>query len=263
MDNSNLFDVSGKVIVVTGASGLLGSNFSRELSKLGAKVVLADIASEEAETIAQELNNDCIGVTLDVSKKESWISLKEKVLSEFGKIDVLVNNAAFTNQSKSTGYDSNFSDFPLDAWEDIMKVNLTGTFLGCQIIGDWMCKNNGGSIINFSSLYGVVSPNHTIYEGTGISQPVAYSVSKSGVVSLTKYLGALWGKHNVRVNSISPGGVENKHNEVFLQRYSVLNPMKRMADKSEMLGAVVYLSSEASSYCNGHNLVVDGGWSIW
>jgi len=131
------------------------------------------------------------------------------------------------------------------------------------VIGGQMLEQKSGSIINLASLYGLVSPNHKMYPGTGISQPVAYSVSKAGVLALTRYLAGLWGETGVRVNCITPGGIFNDHKELFVKRFSNLNPMGRMALKNELRGAVVYLASDASSYVNGHNLVVDGGWTIW
>ena len=144
-----------------------------------------------------------------------------------------------------------------------MNVNLAGTFLGCQVIGQQMLKQMEGNIINIASLYGVVSPNHRMYPDTGIYQPVAYSVSKAGVIPLTRYLATLWAEKGVRVNSITPGGVYNQHNEIFMTRFSSLNPLGRMAEDWEMQGALIYLASDASSYCIGHNLVVDGGWTAW
>jgi NAD(P)-dependent dehydrogenase (short-subunit alcohol dehydrogenase family) len=178
-------------------------------------------------------------------------------------VDVFINNAAFTNQSRSANFAAPFNDFPLEDWNQILNVNLTGSFLGCQVIGRQMLEQGKGSIINFASLYGVVSPNHKMYPGTGINQPVAYSVSKSGVIALTRYLAGLWGEKGIRTNCVTPGGVFNGHNDLFVERFSNLNPMGRMEQKEELRGAIVYLASDASAYCNGHNLVVDGGWTIW
>jgi NAD(P)-dependent dehydrogenase (short-subunit alcohol dehydrogenase family) len=142
-------------------------------------------------------------------------------------------------------------------------VNLTGTFLGCQVIGKQMLKQGAGSIINLASLYALVSPHHPMYPGTGIVQPVAYSVSKAGVLGLTRYLGTLWAPRGVRVNALTPGGVFSGQRELFVQRFSTLNPMGRMARKDEMRGAIVYLASDASSHCTAQNLIVDGGWTAW
>jgi NAD(P)-dependent dehydrogenase (short-subunit alcohol dehydrogenase family) len=186
-----------------------------------------------------------------------------EVLQRFGHVDILLNNAAFTTESRSVNYGAPFSDFPLEDWNQILGVNLTGTFLGCQFIGRQMLQQGSGSIINVASLYGVVSPNHRMYPDTGIQQPVAYSVSKSGVIALTRYLGTLWADKGVRVNSITPGGINNQHAAAFTERYAGLSPIGRMASKDEMRGAIVYLASAASSYCTGHNLVVDGGWTAW
>jgi NAD(P)-dependent dehydrogenase (short-subunit alcohol dehydrogenase family) len=143
-----------------------------------------------------------------------------------------------------------------------MNVNLTSVFLGCQVVGGAMVEQGKGAIINVSSLYGVVSPNHNIYPETGIFQPVAYSVSKHGVIAFTKYLSTLWATKGVKVNALTPGGVFNNHTDPFLERFSKLNPSGRMSRKDELRGAIVYLASDASSYVIGHNLIVDGGWTI-
>jgi NAD(P)-dependent dehydrogenase (short-subunit alcohol dehydrogenase family) len=199
----------------------------------------------------------------DVTDKDSWEALLEHALAEFGRVDVLVNNAGYTNQSRTANYDREFADFPLEDWNQILGVNLTGSLLGCQVVGRRMAEQREGSIINIASLYGVVSPNHRMYPGTGVSQPVAYSVSKGGVIALTRYLATLWADRGVRVNCITPGGVNNRHGEEFLSRYAVLCPMGRMARADELRGALIYLASAASAYCTGHNLVVDGGWTAW
>jgi len=229
--------------------------------------VLADLDGTACEKRAAEIagprGSEALGVGSDVTARSAWEALLEATLSRFGRIDVLVNNAAFTNQSRSPSYGAGFADFPLEDWNGILEVNLTGTFLGCQVVGARMVEQGAGSIVNMASLYGVVSPNHRMYPGTGIHQPVAYSVSKAAVVSLTRYLGTLWADAGVRVNCITPGGIANEHPELFTERYGQLSPAGRMAEKDEMRGALLYLASAASSYCTGHNLVVDGGWTAW
>jgi NAD(P)-dependent dehydrogenase (short-subunit alcohol dehydrogenase family) len=263
----DLFRLDGKVAIVTGAAGLLGEQHGLALAESGAHVVLADLNVDLCEQRAQELmaQNPVRALALrgDVTRKESWNTLAEQVLAEFGRIDILVNNAAFTDKSRSANYGAEFSDFPVEDWHQILEVNLTGSFLGCQVVGRHMVQQGAGSIVNIASLYGVVSPNHRLYPGTGASQPVAYSVSKSGVISLTRYLATLWAEQGVRVNSITPGGVYDRHPELFLNRYAQQSPMGRMAKKDEMRGALIYLASAASDYCTGHNLVVDGGWTAW
>jgi NAD(P)-dependent dehydrogenase (short-subunit alcohol dehydrogenase family) len=266
MAENNLFNLSGRVAIVTGGGGLLASEHATALSSQGASVVLADFNEEKCNTAAQTLQQQgvkAVAKYCNVTSKESWQFLAEEVVNEYGAIDILVNNAGFTNQSKSANFDAGFEDFPLEDWNAIMNVNLTGTFLGCQVAGKQMLKQGKGAIINLASLYGVVSPNHNIYPGTGISQPVAYSVSKHGVVGLTKYIATLWASKGVRVNAITPGGIFNGHKGLFLERFQQLNPIGRMSDKTELRGAIVYLASDASSHVVGHNLIVDGGWTAW
>lgn len=264
--NPKLFDLKGRIALITGGAGLLGPEHAKALSGSGATIILADVAYEKCKTIALELSNDglnCFPEMLDVTKPESWQNLSQRLIKRFGRIDILINNAGFTNQSKTENFGAAFEDFPLSDWNSIMEVNLTGTFLGCRIIGKQMLESGKGVIINMASLYGIVSPNHRIYEGTSISQPVAYSVSKHGVVGLTKYVATLWAKRGVRVNSITPGGIFNGHDGTFLENFQRLIPIGRMSDKSDLHGAVLYLASDASSHVIGHNLVVDGGWTVW
>ena len=266
MNSTKLFDLSGRIAIVTGGAGLLAAEHAIALHAHGAKVILADLDEEKCKAAVEILIKegvDAIAKFCDVTKKESWEKLLNEVVAELGKVDILINNAGFTNQSKSANFDTSFENFPLEDWNAIMNVNLTGAFLGCQVIGKHMLENARGSIINIASLYGVVSPNHKIYPGTGISQPVAYSVSKHGVVALTKYLATLWADKGVRVNALTPGGIFNGHKGLFLERFQQLNPMGRMSDKTELRGGIVYLASDASSHVVGHNLIIDGGWTAW
>jgi NAD(P)-dependent dehydrogenase (short-subunit alcohol dehydrogenase family) len=266
-DTENLFRLDGNVAIITGAAGLLGLQHALALSDFGAVVVLADLAHEICEQRANDIHRrsgvETAAIRIDVTNESSWKSLLQQTVSRFRRIDILINNAAFTTQSRSAHYNASFADFPLADWQQILDVNLTGTYIGCQIVGGEMARQRSGSIINMASLYGVVSPHHRMYSGTEIHQPAAYSVSKAGVIALTRYLGALWADQGVRVNCITPGGVYNDHSGSFASRYAALSPIGRMADKKEMRGALVYLASAASAYCTGHNLVVDGGWTAW
>jgi NAD(P)-dependent dehydrogenase (short-subunit alcohol dehydrogenase family) len=267
LHTTELFRLDGHVAIITGAAGLLGVQHALALSDFGASVVLTDLHIEGCEpTAAQILERHQVQVVTwpcDVTQRSSWQALLDRVMSHFGHIDILVNNAAFTTASPSANYGAPFQNFPLEDWQQILGVNLTGTFLGCQVIGGQMLAQRSGRIINMASLYGVVSPNHRMYPETGIHQPVAYSVSKAAVIALTRYLGTLWAEQGVRVNCITPGGVYNQHPDVFASRYAGLSPMSRMAHRDEMRGALVYLASAASTYCTGHNLIVDGGWTAW
>jgi NAD(P)-dependent dehydrogenase (short-subunit alcohol dehydrogenase family) len=266
-DTENMFRLDGKVAIITGAAGLLGEQHAIALSDFGANLVLTDVRQQPCVELARRIESKnhakAIGLRCDITQKSSWEEILSEALRRFGHVDILLNNAAFTTESRSANYGAPFPDFPLEDWNQILGVNLTGTFLGCQMIGRQMLQQGSGSIINVASLYGVVSPNHRMYPGTGVHQPVAYSVSKSGVIALTRYLATLWADQGVRVNCVTPGGVYNQHPEVFAERYATLSPMGRMASKEEMRGAIVYLASPASAYCTGHNLVVDGGWTAW
>ena len=267
LNTTDMFRLDGQVAIITGAAGLLGLQHAIALSEFGASIVLTDLNVETCEQRAAQMATQnqvkAIAVRSDVTQRASWQTLLEQVMSQFGRVDILVNNAAFTTQTPSVDYDASFPDFPVEDWHRILEVNLTGTFLGCQVVGMQMLEQRSGSIINMASLYGVVSPNHRMYPGTGVHQPAAYSVSKAGVIALTRYLATLWADQGVRVNCITPGGVNNQHPELFSHRYATLSPIRRMAHKEEMRGALVYLASSASAYCTGHNLIVDGGWTAW
>ncbi len=263
---NNLFDLTGKIALITGGAGLLASEHAIALAEYGAKVIISDVNVDSCNQKKEKLKEIGVEVEvmqLDVTSKDNWNTVVNQIIEKHNHIDILVNNAGFTNQSKTSSFDKSFENFPLEDWNAIMNVNLTGTFLGCQVVGAQMLKQKKGSIINIASLYGVVSPNHKMYPGTGISQPVAYSVSKHGVVSLTKYLATLWAENGIRVNSLTPGGIFNGHDGLFLERFKNLNPIGRMSDKSELRGGIVYLASEASSHVVGHNLIIDGGWTAW
>ena len=258
---SKIFNLKNKVVLITGGAGLLGLEHADVLTDNGAIVYLADIDFEKIHAI--KAKNNLHKIKLDVSKKDQWVNVVNKIINKHNSIDILINNAAFTNNSKSSSFDSSFENTPLEDWNKMLEVNLTGTFLGCQVVIPQMLKQGKGSIINISSLYGVVAPNHKIYPDTGIFQPISYSVSKHGVVALTKYLATMYAEKGIKINCISPGGVFNNQKEVFINKYNHLSPIGRMANKDEISGAILYLCSDASSNVIGHNLVVDGGWSLW
>lgn len=268
----NLFELKGKTAVVTGAVGILGQGFCRGLAEFGAQVAVVDLDAEKCAAFAGELERDygtpALGVRCDVADPESVAKMVEEVVKRFGAIDILHNNAA----SKSADLDAFFAStekYSLHEWRRIMSVNIDGMFLVAQAVGGQMQKQGtGGSIIQTASIYGIVSSDKRIYEGSfylgrQISNPAVYSTSKAAVVGLTRYLAANWGDMGIRVNALVPAGVESGQNDTFKQRYSARVPMGRMAKASEMVGALVYLASDASSYVTGHCLVVDGGLSAW
>ncbi|HUF78877.1 MAG TPA: SDR family oxidoreductase [Thermoanaerobaculia bacterium] len=264
---AELFDLRGEVALVTGAAGLLGEVWAEALAGAGADLVLTDLdgdaAARRAEGLVGAAGVRAIGCALDVTRPEDW----ERAIGEAGRAigppSVLVNNAGYTNRTPSAHFGAAFEAFPLEEWRAILDVNLTGTLLGCQAVGPGMVARGRGAIVNVASLYGLVSPQHPIYQGTGQRQPAAYSVSKAGVLALTRYLATLWAPDGVRVNAITPGGVRAGQDERFLERFAERCPAGRMAEREELRGAIVYLASPAASYVSGHNLVVDGGWTAW
>jgi NAD(P)-dependent dehydrogenase (short-subunit alcohol dehydrogenase family) len=267
-----LFDLTGKTAIVTGAVGILGQRFCRGLAEFGAQVVVVDLDEERCNTFAAELERDydkrSLGVACDIANPSSVRSMVDRVLSQFGAINILHNNAA----SKSSDLDAFFAsteEYSLEEWRKIMMVNIDGTFLVAQAVGRQMLKQGtGGSIIQTSSIYGLVASDKRIYEGSfylgrQISNPAVYSTSKAAVVGLTRQLAANWGDAKIRVNALVPAGVESGQNDTFKSRYSARVPMGRMAQADEMVGALVFLASDASSYMTGQCIIVDGGLSAW
>ena len=267
-----LFDLNGKTAIVTGAVGILGQGFCKGLAEFGANVAVVDLDEGRCAAFATELERDygtaAAGFACDVSDPDSVSKMVDGVVKRFGAINILHNNAA----SKSADLDAFFATtekYSLHEWRKIMSVNVDGMFLVAQAVGSQMQKQgSGGSIIQTSSIYGLVSSDKRIYEGSfylgrQISNPAVYSTSKAAVVGLTRYLAANWGDAGIRVNALVPAGVESGQNDTFKSRYSARVPLARMAKPDEMVGALVYLASDASSYVTGHCLVVDGGLSAW
>lgn len=259
----SLFRLDDKVIIITGGCGLIGQSFVKACSEFGASVVIADIEKSNPEAVAQKLstkdNNNIIGISIDVSSRESILSLKYQVLKRFGKIDGLVN----CHQNKTAKFFANFEEYTDDNWDAVVETNLKGTYLTCQIIGGWMAEHKSGCIINIPSTYAVVAPNQNLYKGTKMGCPAAYSASKGGVMALSQYLASYWASSGVRVNQITPHGVWNNHEKSFEDNFSKFSPLERMSYSHEVAGALIYLLSDASTYVTGHNLLVDGGWTTW
>lgn len=270
MESPALFSLNNKVAIVTGALGLLGKQHCLALSEAGAIVIVCDLDGKQCNDFAFSLEGDCTGESVDITSPDSIIKLKENVLKKYNKIDILVNNAAINDMFENPAAAeelSKFENYPLDLWNKSMDVNITGTFLCSQIIGSRMAEQGSGSIINIASTYGIVAPDQSIYKKADGSQNFykspAYPATKGAVISFTKFLAAYWGNKGVRVNCLSPGGVENDQEEYFIRNYSSKTPLGRMAAPSDYKGAIVFLASEASSYMTGANLIVDGGWTAW
>jgi NAD(P)-dependent dehydrogenase (short-subunit alcohol dehydrogenase family) len=272
---SNIFDkfsLKDYTAVVTGGAGLLGKEFARTLAQAGAMVVVADLNEAAAQSVADSINREgmrACAIGVDVTQPESVRHMISAALDSSGRLDVLVNSAAMDPKfdSSQAGQHSNtFEDYPVEAWRQALDVNLTGMFLCCQAAARPMVAQDHGSIINICSTYGLVGPDQRIYERPGQPpqfKPVFYSVTKSGVLGLTRYLATYFAGKNVRANALTPGGVYNNHDELFNENYSARTVLGRMAQKDEMNGALLFLASDASSYMTGSNVVVDGGWTAW
>jgi NAD(P)-dependent dehydrogenase (short-subunit alcohol dehydrogenase family) len=254
-----LFDVSEKVVVITGACGLIGRALVRGFATRGARVGLVDLSAARPEEAARETAG-AVSFGCDVSRSSEVADLVRRVLDAFGRVDVLVNN----HQYKPPGFlEAKAETFPEELWDAIVTVNLKGTFLTCREFGRVMLGQGKGSIINVASTYGVVSSNPDLYQDNSVGNPVAYSASKGGVIMLTRYLGVHWAGRGVRVNCVTPHGVANNQEPAFVARFSAMSPMRRLMTTEEILGAVLFLASDASSYVAASNLMLDGGWTAW
>lgn len=272
-DLPKMFDLTERVAVVTGGAGLLGRQFCHTLAEAGAQVVVVDINQEAAESLAEDINqagSQAMSVPGDITRPVSVQGMVKKVLKAYHQLDVLVNSAAldpkFDKEHISEHGANAFESFPLEAWNQALSVNLTGMFLCSQAVSKPMLEQGEGVIINICSTYGLVGPDQRIYQREGQPpqfKPVTYTVTKAGVLGLTKYLATYYAGKNIRVNALSPGGVFNDHDETFVKAYSARTVIGRMAEKTEMNGALLFLASDASSYMTGANLVVDGGWTTW
>ena len=264
------FDLSGKTAVVTGAVGLLGRRHCQALAEAGATVVVADRGQAACDALAQELGGQSFGWAADVADADSLRALLGEILRRTGRVDVLVNNAAINDmvENPATALESScFENYPLELWQRSLEVNVTGVFLCSQILGAEMARAGRGSIINIGSTYGVVAPDQSLYrDAEGRQQfykSAVYPTTKGAVLAFTRFLAAYWGEVGVRVNSLSPGGVENGQNAYFIGEYARRTPLKRMAGPADFMGALLFLASDASAYVTGANLPVDGGYTIW
>lgn len=268
----SLWSLGNSVAVVTGAGGILGSRICKGLLEFGAKIAVVDIDLEASQAVAAELNkisaSSAISVQCDVSNTTSVGQMTSRVVDVFGGIDVLVNNAASKSDDMNAFF-APFEEYSLEQWRKVMSVNIDGMFLVAQSVGMQMIKQGrGGSIIQTSSIYGLSAPDQRIYEGSSylgrqINTPAVYTTSKAAVIGLTNHLATYWADRGIRVNTITPGGMESGQNEEFKRNYSKRVPMNRMGTPDEIVGAVIYLASAASSYVTGQNIVIDGGLTCW
>ena len=266
---NKIFNLKNKTIVLTGSSGRLGSRFAHVLSDAGANVVLVDIEEKNNKKLEKNLKKKYktkpIALKVDITSESEVKKLVRVILKKYQKIDVLINNAHIVPR-KDPRLDSPFEQFPLDLWDKMVTENLRGILFCTQEIGKIMSKQKRGIIVNISSIYGIVGPDQRIYGSSRLNSSVAYSVFKGGLVNLTRYLAAYWQGTNIRVNTLTLGGVFDKklHSKTkFAKNYAKKTMMGRMAYKEDIDGPLLLLTSDASSYMTGSNLIVDGGWSAW
>ena len=255
--NNNLFDLSSKYTLITGACGLLGEQHSIALSKINSNLILVDINSKKGlglKKIKKTFKNKVHYFNCDITKKHQINFLKNELKKKKILVNVLINNASLNPQPNDIKRKND--------WEDSIDVGLTGTKNMIEVFSKDMLKRKSGNIINIGSDLSVIAPDQRLYKSIKNYKPVSYSVVKNGIVGITKYYAALYASKNVRCNCLSPGGVYNKQDTKFVKRLKDKIPLKRMARKDEYIGAVQFLASEASKYMTGHNLIIDGGRSI-
>jgi len=263
------FDLRNKTIVLTGCAGRVGSRFSEILSKAGANLILVDKDIEKNEKlykkIKKQYKTNCFVSNIDITNTNEIDDLVKAILKKYSKIDVLINNAHFVPRDNANR-DAPFEKYPYELWQKTISENLNGIFICCQKFGKIMVKQKNGCIINISSIYGIVGPDQRIYGKSRLNSPPFYSATKGAIVNLTKYLASYWGKNNVRVNTLTLGGIYDKKlhaDKEFVKKYSEKTMLGRMSQASDYDGAILFLASDLSSYMTGANLIIDGGWTAW
>lgn len=268
--NRKIFDLSNQVIVLTGSAGRLGTNFAHILADAGANLVLIDVDNKKNEKLEKALlkkfKTKILCSNVDITEKKELEDLAKQVVKKFGKVNGLVNNAFYSPRSNVEKSATKFEEYETEIWNDVISVNLTGVFLSSQIFGKIMVKQKtGGVIVNISSIYGINGADQRIYGNSKLNSPPSYAATKGAIVNFTKYLAAYWNRKNIRVNTMTLGGVEDKSymDKKFIKNYSNKTMIGRMAKNDEYDGALLFLLSNASSYMTGANLILDGGWSAW
>lgn len=256
MNYKEMFYCENKVAVVTGGAGLLGREIAQGLKEFGAEVYIADV--DEAR-VTPLLNEKTKFLQFDITSEESINRAFSNLVNDKGSVDIVVNCA----YPRTGDWGAKFEDIKFDSWKENLNNHLGGHFICCRTAAEQMKKQGGGSIINLASIYGVTAPDFSIYEGTPMTMPAAYASIKSGIIALTRYIAAYYGRHNVRANVVSPGGIFDGQPDSFVERYSQKTPLRRMGTATDIVGAVIYLASDAASYVTGENIMVDGGWTAW
>ena len=262
----DLMSLNGRVALITGGAGRIGAVVCESLAELGASVAVLDMAGsgcgEMTGRIKESYGVGALALALDLSDESAVRSVPERVLGKFGRLDILINCAALVGTSELKGWIDPFPQQRSDAWRQALEVNLTAPFVLVQACAPALARSKQGSVINISSIYGMVGPDMRLYEGTELGNPAAYAASKGGLLQVTRWLATVLAP-DVRVNAITLGGIRRQQPEAFQERYVSRTPLCRMATEEDVKGAVAYLASDLSAYVTGHNLVVDGGWTAW
>lgn len=259
----DIFSLKDKVVLVTGSVGLLGLKMCEALCEYDAQVVMTDINKKKLDGASKELNlkypQKVFSVYIDIVDEKSVRDGVQYALDMSGSVDVLINNAYPYNKH----YGRVYEDIEFKDWRENVDMHLNGYFNVTHKVSKVMMKKKSGNIINIASIYGVLGPHFEIYKDLGITMPSEYSAIKGGIINFTRYLATYLAPYNIRVNSISPGGIYDKQSPSFVKRYCKEVPLGRMASPQDIVGGVIYLASDASSYVTGQNLLIDGGWSTW
>ena len=261
-----LMNLQNRVALITGGAGHIGRVIGETLAELGASIAVLDIDHAAADAVAAEIaetsNVKVSALAVDLNDIDAVQSTPARVVKEHGRLDIVIHSAAYGGDTRFPGWAVPFDEQTTEAWERALRVNLTSAFALAQSARKALTDSGHGSIVFISSIYGLVGPDMSLYEGTSMANPAGYGASKAGLLQLMRHLSTVLAP-DVRVNAISPGGVWRQQPEQFHNRYRVRTPLGRMATEEDLKGAVAYLSSDLSSYVTGHNLVVDGGWTVW
>ena len=259
-------NLRGRVALITGGGGHIGAAMGEALAELGAAIVVLDVVQESCTDVARRIHEtygiETLSLVIDLTDERAVRSVPERALDRFGRLDILVNCAALVGTSELKGWATPFLEQSADTWRLAWEVNLTATFVLLQVCAEALAASGHGSVINIGSIYGMVGPDMRLYENTAMGNPAAYAASKGGLLQLTRWLATVLAP-DVRVNAVTPGGVWRNQPEVFHERYVARTPLGRIATEEDLKGAVAYLASDLSAYVTGHNLVVDGGWTVW
>jgi NAD(P)-dependent dehydrogenase (short-subunit alcohol dehydrogenase family) len=261
-----LMDLSGRVAMITGGAGHIGSVIGDTLGELGAAVALIDLNQPACDAAAANISNQhrnrSVGIAVDLTDVDAIKSAPQRVADSLGGLDIIIHCAAYGGDTKFPGWAVPFQEQSPEAWDRALRVNLTSAFVLSQAARELLIASGHGSIVFVSSIYGLVGPDMSLYDDTSMANPAGYNASKGGLLQLMRYLATVLSP-GIRVNAISPGGVVRQQPEVFRERYEKRTPLKRMATEEDLKGAAAYLASDLSQYVTGHNLVVDGGWTTW